>query len=111
PPYELIFPSVEGINFLTIHASKGLEAKVVILYGAEEDLIPLKIFKDCNLDEEKRLLYVAITRSKREFYFTASNERKVYNMVLNKGISSWLRIFPFKTFTPSPPKPKQKVLF
>lgn len=111
PPYELIFPSVEGINFLTIHASKGLEAKVVILYGAEEDLIPLKIFKDCNLDEEKRLLYVAITRSKREFYFIASNERKVYNMVLNKGISSWLRIFPFKTFTPSPPKPKQKVLF
>lgn len=110
-PYELIFPSIEGINFLTIHASKGLEAKVVILYGAEEDLIPLKIFKDSDFEEEKRLLYVAMTRSKKEFYFIANKERKIFNISLNKGLSSWLKIFPFKTFSPLPPKPKQKGLF
>ena len=110
-PQELIFPHLEGINILTIHASKGLEAKVVILYGAEEDLIPLRIFEDIDLDEERRLLYVAITRSKEEFYFISNGERRVYHFLLSKGVSSWLKDFPLKTFSPLPPKPTQKRLF
>ncbi|MFN4196385.1 MAG: UvrD-helicase domain-containing protein [Caldimicrobium sp.] len=108
---DIIFPNLQGINFMTIHASKGLEAKVVILYGAEEDLIPFKLFEDINLEEERRLLYVAITRSKKDFYFIANKERKIFGYTLNKGVSSWLKIFPIKSFTSLSPKPKQKGLF
>ncbi|MFN3567624.1 MAG: UvrD-helicase domain-containing protein [Caldimicrobium sp.] len=108
---DIICPNLQGINFMTIHASKGLEAKVVILYGAEEDLIPFKLFEETNLEEERRLLYVAITRSKRDFYFIANKERKIFGYTLNKGVSSWLKIFPIKSFNPLPPKPKQKGLF
>ncbi|MFN3504582.1 MAG: UvrD-helicase domain-containing protein [Caldimicrobium sp.] len=108
---DIICPNLQGINFLTIHSSKGLEASVVILYGAEEDLIPFRLFEETNLDEERRLLYVAITRSKRAFYFVANKERKIFGYTLNKGVSSWLKHFPIKSFSPLPPKPKQKGLF
>jgi len=101
----------EGINFLSIHASKGLEAEYVILVGAEENLIPLRIFKDTQEDEEKRLVYVALTRAKKGFYFTAVKERKIFHFSLNKGLSSYFQKFPLKRFKPKPKKPKQTGLF
>jgi superfamily I DNA/RNA helicase len=110
-PSDFINPYKEGVNFLSIHASKGLEAEYVILVGAEEGLIPLKLFEDTLEDEEKRLVYVALTRAKRGFYFTAVRERKVFNFILNKGVSSYFKDFPFKTFSPRPKKPKQTGLF
>ncbi len=108
---DLIFPKLEGINFLTIHASKGLEAEVVILYGADEGLIPFTLLKDYNLLEEKRILYVALTRAKTNFYFTASKERRVFNYTLNRGLSPWLKDLPCKEFRKRPPQPKQRSLF
>lgn len=108
---DLIFPKREGINFLSIHGSKGLEADYVFLVGAEEDLIPLKIFKDTSEEEEKRLVYVALTRAKKGFYFTALKEREVLNFSFKKGLSSYFRDFPFKIITSQPKKPKQIKLF
>ncbi|MCS7279125.1 MAG: ATP-dependent helicase [Thermodesulfobacteriaceae bacterium] len=108
---DLIFPKREGINFLSIHGSKGLEADYVFLVGAEEDLIPLKIFKDTLEDEEKRLVYVALTRAKKGFYFTALKEREILNFSFKKGLSSYFKDFPFKIITSQPKKPKQIKLF
>jgi superfamily I DNA/RNA helicase len=110
-PSDFINTDREGINFLSIHASKGLEAEVVILVGAEQGLIPLTIFKDTDEDEEKRLVYVALTRAKREFYFSGVKERKVYNFCLTQGLSPFFKGIPLKTFKPKPPKPKQPSLF
>jgi superfamily I DNA/RNA helicase len=110
-PEDLTFPKLEGINFLTIHASKGLEAEVVILYGAEEGLIPFTLFNDYDFEEEKRILYVAITRAKNHFYFTATKNRKVFNFDLQKGLSTWLKEFPYKEFQKKPQRPKQRGLF
>ncbi len=108
---DLTFPKLEGVNFLTIHASKGLEAETIILYGAEEGLIPFTLFNDYDLDEEKRLLYVAITRAKSSFYFSATHKRKLFNFELNRGLTSWLKNFPYKEFQKKPQKPKQIGLF
>ncbi len=108
---DLTFPRLEGVNFLTIHASKGLEAEVVILFGAEEGLIPFTLFNDYDLDEEKRLLYVAITRAKSSFYFSANKKRRLFNFELTKGLTYWLKTLPYKEFEKRPPKPKQKGLF
>ncbi|QER42188.1 ATP-dependent helicase [Thermodesulfobacterium sp. TA1] len=108
---DLIEIDQEGVNFLSIHASKGLEAEVVILVGVEQGLIPLTLFQDTDEEEEKRLIYVAITRTKREFYFSAVKERKVYQFCLNSGLSPLFKGMPLKTFKPKPPKPKQSSLF
>lgn len=110
-PSDFITPYKEGVNFLSIHASKGLEAEYVILVGAEEGLIPLKLFEDTLEDEEKRLIYVALTRAKRRFYFTAVKERRVFNFTLNKGVSFYFKNFPIKVFSSKPKKPKQTGLF
>jgi superfamily I DNA/RNA helicase len=110
-PSDFINPYKEGVNFLSIHASKGLEAEYVILVGAEDGLIPLKLFEDTSEDEEKRLIYVSLTRAKNGFFFTSVRERKVFNFTLNKGVSSYFKNFPLKTFSPKPKKPKQSGLF
>ena len=108
--YDFLNIKKHGVNFLSIHASKGLEAKHVILVGVEDGLIPLKIFKDTNLDEEKRLVYVAITRSITGFYFSSVKERQVFNFRL-KGLSYFFKDFPLKSFKKRPRKPKQRGLF
>jgi len=108
---DLIFPKLEGINLLTIHASKGLEAEAVILYGAEEGLIPFTLFEDYNLEEEKRVLYVGLTRAKSYFYFIATQGRKIFNFTLSKGISSFLKNLPYREYKKKPIKPKQRGLF
>ncbi len=53
------------VNFLTLHSSKGLEFKSVFIYGLEDGIIPLvREFDDGDIEEERRLLYVGITRAK-----------------------------------------------
>jgi len=108
---DILTAEREGVNFMSIHASKGLEAKYVFLVGAEKGLIPLKIFKDTLIDEEKRLVYVAITRTVENFVLTAVKERKVFNFRLNYGISPFFSKKIFKTVKRPPKKPKQGGLF
>jgi DNA helicase-2/ATP-dependent DNA helicase PcrA len=98
-------------SLMTIHASKGLEAKCVILVGVEEGLLPLKIFPDTSEEEEKRLTYVAITRAKDKFFFSSVRERKVFNFTLKKGLSRFFRGAPVKEYKKPPKKPKQVGLF
>ncbi len=107
---DLIFPSTQGVQLLTVHASKGLEARVVILVGAEDGLFPLTIFKDCDLEEEKRLCYVALTRSKEKFYVMACMDRKIFGRTLTE-VSPFFKNFPLNYLKKSSPKPKQKDLF
>lgn len=67
------YDSEDKINFLTIHESKGLEFKVVILLGLEDGNIPTRISDNyLNLEEERRLFFVAVTRAKEKLYLTFS---------------------------------------
>ncbi len=64
----------EKINILTMHRAKGLSAKAVIIVAAEEQLIPGDARGEA-LDDERRLLYVSLTRAKHQLYITYCNRR------------------------------------
>lgn len=63
------------INILTMHRAKGLSAKAVIIVAAEEQLIPGDAVGE-HLDDQRRLLYVALTRAKHHLYVTYCNKRE-----------------------------------
>jgi DNA helicase II / ATP-dependent DNA helicase PcrA len=67
----------EGVALLTLHASKGLEFPVVFLVGVEEDLLPSAGIQGSarDLDEERRLAYVGITRARERLYLTRAGSR------------------------------------
>lgn len=65
---------------MTMHAAKGLEFPVVFIVGAEEGLFPsaLSIGESEEMEEERRLCYVAITRAKEKLYITCAAQRMLY---------------------------------
>lgn len=68
------------INVLTIHSSKGLEFDTVFLPGWEEGVFPNGIsLQENNIEEERRLAYVGITRARKRVCITCASHRKVYN--------------------------------
>ncbi len=68
------------VTLMTIHASKGLEFKVVFLIGAEENILPHQnsLGSSSDIEEERRLCYVAITRAKERFYVSSAERRMLY---------------------------------
>ena len=68
---------------MTIHMAKGLEFPVVFIVGVEEDLFPsqMMISSRDDLEEERRLFYVAITRAMKKLYITYSKTRYRYGML------------------------------
>lgn len=71
--------SNDCVQLMTLHSAKGLEFEVVFLSGLEEDLFPHKnSLDDFNLEEERRLCYVGITRARKLLYLCHSNSRFRY---------------------------------
>ena len=68
------------VTLATIHSVKGLEFKTVFVVGMEENIFPVSraAFDDNELEEERRLMYVAITRAEERLYFTRSRSRYLY---------------------------------
>jgi len=67
----------DKVHLMTIHSAKGLEFDVCFIVGMEDHLMPHeKSYKDTGLEEERRLLYVAITRAKKHLIFSMSRERR-----------------------------------
>ena len=80
-------PNADAVKIMTIHAAKGLEFPVVFVAGVEEMLFPnaLSINTREELEEERRLFYVAITRTKQKLWITYANTRYRFgNLVQNE---------------------------
>lgn len=72
--------SQNKMQLMTLHASKGLEFPVVILAGVEEDLLPHKTLGS-DIDEERRLFYVGVTRAKKRLVMSRCQQRKRHGVV------------------------------
>ena len=85
------------VNLMTIHASKGLEFDVVFLAGVERDIIPhaRAVAEDpANMEEERRLFYVAITRARKKLFISSCMKRKQMREMIDSGPSPFLEEIP-----------------
>ncbi len=73
---DLYQPGIEKVAVMTLHAAKGLEFPVVFIAGCEENLLPLRRQdKAVDLEEERRLFYVGMTRAQSRLYLTYARRR------------------------------------
>ena len=85
----------DQVQLMTLHGSKGLEFPYVFLIGMEEGLLPHQTSMDeGNVEEERRLAYVGITRAQRELIFTYARERRQYGEVSRTEASRFLHELP-----------------
>ena len=79
------------VSLMTIHSSKGLEFPVVFLAGMEEKIFPIaraiQSMRDSDIEEERRLCYVGITRAKEELFLTLTRKRTLYGRT-NPSVAS-----------------------
>ncbi|MDO9010464.1 MAG: 3'-5' exonuclease [Gallionella sp.] len=86
----------DALHLMTVHAAKGLEFNAVFITGLEQGLFPHQNSQnvDGGLDEERRLMYVAITRARRRLYLTFAQSRMLHGKVSYGMASNFLRELP-----------------
>ncbi|HIZ56083.1 MAG TPA: UvrD-helicase domain-containing protein [Firmicutes bacterium] len=92
----------DNVILMTMHAAKGLEFPCVFLVGMEEGVFPSaqSAFEPGQLEEERRLAYVGITRAKKELNITTAQSRMLYGQTKNNPPSRFIKEIPdaFRTF-------------
>lgn len=79
----------DGVTLSTVHSVKGLEFKVVFIVALEEGIFPT-LRDDVDIEEERRVAYVAMTRAKEKIYLTCANRRLIYGRVVRNQKSRFL---------------------
>jgi len=90
---DLFEANTEKVTLMSMHASKGLEFPVVFISGCEEGYLPFKREGDdsTNIEEERRLLYVAMTRAQQALYLSYADKRMVFGKKATREPSRFIR--------------------
>ncbi len=101
--------SLEAVSVMTLHASKGLEFECVFIPGCEKGLLPYNLYKnEVDEDEEKRLLYVGMTRAKKLLYLTNAKSRTIRGRKFNLPKSPFLNSIQQELLQQIKNKPQKK---
>ncbi len=86
----------DRVVMMTMHAAKGLEFERVFIIGAEENIFPSyrSLADPMDLEEDRRLCYVAITRAKRRLYITTAENRLLYGQTMHNRLSRFINEIP-----------------
>ena len=94
--------SKDQVALMTLHSAKGLEFPVTFIIGLEENLLPhYNSAVDGEIEEERRLLYVGLTRAKEKIYLTSSSRRLVFGKEESPSPSRFLTEIPEEFITAS----------
>lgn len=94
-PADFFDPRADAVVLMTLHMAKGLEFKVVFIAGCDDGLIPYTRGKDVvDIEEERRLLYVGMTRAKDELFLLHARNRFLYGQRLSPLPSPFLGEIP-----------------
>lgn len=96
PEYPIRDAKREAITLMTLHSAKGLEFKIVFIVGVEEGLFPhsRSLLSRPELEEERRLCYVGITRSKEKLYLIFARQRLYFGTRARNQISRFILDLP-----------------
>ena len=86
----------DAVTMMTLHAAKGLEFDTVFMIGLEEGLLPhsRSLSDESEMEEERRLCYVGMTRAKRNLYMTHARTRKIFGSIQAPSESRFLSDIP-----------------
>ncbi len=89
--YDAYGEAAEHVHLMTLHASKGLEFPVVFVVGCEDGLVPLQHGGEASdVEEERRLFYVAMTRARERLYMVRSSKRMLFGEMRSTRPSPYL---------------------
>jgi len=93
---ETYDPHAEAVTLMTTHAAKGQEFPVIFMVGLEAGIFPCTEFgeDDCDLEEERRLFYVGMTRAKKRLYLSYSKNRYIFGTHRTQKTSSFISEIP-----------------
>lgn len=88
--------NADSVVLMTVHSAKGLEFPVVFLPGMEENIFPgmASVYIPSEVEEERRLAYVAITRAKEELYIFHAESRMIFGMTNRNRVSRFVEEIP-----------------
>jgi DNA helicase II / ATP-dependent DNA helicase PcrA len=112
-PADDFDPRGEAVTLMTLHMAKGLEFRVVFIAGVEDGLMPYTLARrPADIEEERRLLYVGMTRAQEELFLLHARNRTVYGQRLARSLSPFVKEIPeeflVKRIVPDRPKKKDK---
>lgn len=89
-------PNSDSVQLMTLHSAKGLEFPLVLIAGVEEGLFPHKMSMEdsAQLEEERRLCYVGITRAEQKLFLCFAEQRRLYGSETNNLPSRFIREIP-----------------
>ena len=92
-------PSPNEVTFMTMHGAKGLEFDTVFIIGANEDIIPYKKAQtEEEIEEERRLMYVAMTRAKKRLVISYAKEQGGKKLEVSRFVRELMREIEIRTF-------------
>ena len=100
------------VTLMTLHSAKGLEFPVVFLTGLEEGIFPISraMFNEDQMEEERRLMYVGVTRAKKKLFLSHARNRMLYNARQSNEVSRFVTEIPARVLEENRQKSETRVL-